>query len=114
VPLTLHTDSFTLVCHICNHQEKVPTSCPECKTTNVIHKGIGTKLIAEELQKVFPKASIARFDADATQDETLNKRYQELYDGSVDIIVGTQVIAKGLDLPQLRTVGVIQADSGLA
>lgn len=114
VPLTLHTDSFTLVCHICNHQEKVPTSCPECKTTNVIHKGIGTKLIAEELQKVFPKASIARFDADATQDEALNKRYQELYDGSVDIIVGTQVIAKGLDLPQLRTVGVIQADSGLA
>lgn len=114
VPLTLHGDAYELRCHICNHTEKVPTSCPECSTTNIIHKGVGTKLVADELKKLFPKARIARFDADSQAHETVEKLYQELYDGAIDIIIGTQVIAKGLDLPKLQTVGIIQADSGLA
>ncbi len=93
---------------------RVPTSCPECGHIDIIHKGIGTKLIESELSKLFPTANIARFDADTDAKETVDRRYQELYDGSIDIIIGTQVIAKGLDLPQLRTVGVIQADAGLS
>ncbi len=114
VPFTLHADTFTLRCHICGSHEKVPTSCPDCHSTNIIHKGIGTKLIESELRKLFPDKTIARFDGDSANDETVENRYQELYDGSIDLIIGTQVIAKGLDLPKLRAVGVVQADAGLA
>lgn len=114
VPLVLHADSFTLSCHICDQHSKVPTSCPVCASPNVIHKGIGTKLIESELRRLFPKANIARFDSDTAEDQTVSERYKELYEGTIDIAIGTQVVAKGLDLPKLHTVGVIQADSGLA
>jgi primosomal protein N' (replication factor Y) len=114
IPLTLHSDQHLLRCHICNQQEKVLTTCPVCSNVNIIHKGFGTKLIETELKKLFPKANIARFDADNDAKQTLNARYNELYKGEIDIAIGTQVVAKGLDLPHLRAVGVIQADSGLA
>jgi primosomal protein N' (replication factor Y) (superfamily II helicase) len=114
VPLVLHHDTYTLSCHICGYSEKVPTHCPVCQSAEIIHKGIGTKLIESELQKLFPKARIARFDSDNKTDETVASLYKELYDGTIDIAIGTQVVAKGLDLPHLRTVGVIQADSGLS
>ena len=93
---------------------RVPTDCPECHNADIIHKGIGTKRIETEIAKLFPNKKIARFDADTDNEETVDRRYNELYDGSIDIIIGTQVIAKGLDLPHLRTVGVIQADAGLS
>lgn len=112
-PLTLHADSHQLRCHICGITEPVPTSCPECQSTDIIHKGIGTKLIEFELRKLFPRYTIARFDADSEADQSLEQRYGDLYNGNIHIIIGTQVIAKGLDLPHLRTVGVIQADAGL-
>lgn len=114
VPLTLHTDTYQLRCHICGYHTRVPTSCPECHHTDIIHKGIGTKLIEQELRKLFPKQNIARFDGDSTDADSVESRYQELYDGSIDLIIGTQVIAKGLDLPHLHTVGVVQADAGLS
>lgn len=114
IPFTLHSDHHGLTCHICGAKDRVPTSCPECHEADVIHKGIGTKLIETELRKLFPKQTIARFDADTPSDESVDNRYKELYDGSIDLIIGTQVIAKGLDLPKLRTVGVIQADAGLS
>lgn len=114
VPLTLHTDTHELRCHICGNKEKVPTNCPVCNNAQIIHKGIGTKLVESELAKLFPKASIGRFDGDSATDQTLDALYKELYDGSINLIIGTQVVAKGLDLPQLRTVGVIQADTGLS
>ena len=114
VPLTLHADRFALDCHICGLHERVPTSCPECGEAHILHKGIGTKLIHQELSKLFPAARIARFDGDTDNDNTLDKHYQALYDGEIDIIIGTQVVAKGLDLPLLRMVGVVQADAGLA
>lgn len=114
VPLTLHADQFQLTCHICGHHEKVPTHCPVCGSADIIHKGIGTKLVETELRKLFPKARIARFDSDNKDSETVASLYDALYSGEIDIAIGTQVVAKGLDLPHLRTVGVIQADSGLA
>lgn len=114
VPLTLHADKHRLECHICGHRQKVPTSCPECGSTDILHKGIGTKLIESELKKLFPKHVIARFDGDNETGESVEERYGELYNGTIDIIIGTQVIAKGLDLPKLRTVGVVQADAGLS
>lgn len=114
VPLTLHADSHQLRCHICNLSSAVPTSCPACQNADIIHKGLGTKRIESELNKIFTHANIARFDSDTASDDTVDKRYQELYEGKINLIIGTQVIAKGLDLPDLRTVGVIQADSGLS
>ncbi|MNH50465.1 Primosomal protein N' [compost metagenome] len=114
VPLTLHADKHHLRCHICGHTDKVPTSCPQCHHANIIHKGIGTKLIEAELRKLFPDKVIMRFDGDSESGESVEQKYSELYDGTIDIIIGTQVIAKGLDLPKLRTVGVIQADAGLS
>jgi len=114
VPLVLHADTFTLSCHICDHRAKVPTTCPTCNSADIIHKGVGTKLIESELRRLFPKATIARFDGDNANADTVSEKYQELYDGTIDIAIGTQVVAKGLDLPKLHTVGVIQADSGLA
>jgi primosomal protein N' (replication factor Y) len=114
VPLTLHADKHHLRCHICGLLEKVPTSCPVCHHANIVHKGIGTKLIESELRKLYPNKNIVRFDGDSETADSVESRYKELYDGSIDLIIGTQVIAKGLDLPKLRTVGVIQADSGLS
>lgn len=114
LPLTLHGDKHLLKCHICGYNSAVPTSCPFCSSAEIIHKGIGTKLIESELCKLFPEANIARFDADNTDNEEINSRYQDLYSGAIDIAIGTQIVAKGLDLPHLRTVGVIQADAGLA
>ena len=114
IPLSLHSDKHQLLCHICGYNKSVPTSCPICGGVDIIHKGLGTKLIESELKKLFPDANIARFDADNTSDETINNRYEDLYSGEIDIAIGTQIIAKGLDLPLLRTVGVIQADTGLS
>lgn len=114
VPYVLHEDTFKLTCHICNQTQKAMTSCPECRSADIIHKGIGTKRVEAELQRIFPRVNIARFDSDNKPEETLANRYSELYNGDVQIIIGTQVVAKGLDLPHLRTVGVIQADSGLS
>jgi primosomal protein N' (replication factor Y) len=114
IPLTLHADKHHLRCHVCGVIESVPTSCPECGAADIIHKGIGTKLIESELRKIFPDKIIARFDGDSESGESIEQKYKELYGGEIDLIIGTQVIAKGLDLPKLRSVGVIQADSGLS
>lgn len=113
IPLTLHADKHALSCHLCSKKETLPPSCPECGHPDIIIKGIGTKLIEQELRKIFPNTSIARFDSDNDTNETLQSRYQELYDGNVQIIIGTQLLAKGLDLPNLEAVGIIQADTGL-
>lgn len=114
VPLTLHADKHNLRCHVCGYTDRVPTSCPECNEVDIIHKGIGTKLIESELRKLFPKAEIARFDGDSKDSENVESRYSDIYSGKIQIVIGTQVVAKGLDLPKLRTVGVIQADAGLS
>ena len=114
LPLTLHADSFELVCHTCGYHELVPKNCPKCGTAGLIHKGFGTKLLENELNRLFPAAKVMRFDADNKKGEGLEAVYSEVRDGKVDILVGTQGLAKGLDLPKLATVGVVQADAGLA
>lgn len=114
VPLTLHSDTHQLRCHICGLHGRIPTSCPNCHEVDIIHKGIGTKLIESELRRLFPDKTIARFDGDSAGHETVEGKYKELYSGAIDIIIGTQVVAKGLDLPHLRSVGIVQADAGLS
>ncbi len=113
LPLTLHADTYELVCHTCGHSCKVPSNCPKCGSPGLIHKGFGTKLLESELKKLFPTAKIRRFDADNKKGEGLDAVYLEVRDGEVDILIGTQTVAKGLDLPRLATVGVVQADAGL-
>lgn len=114
LPLTLHTDRYNLVCHACGHSSPVPASCPVCHHPEVIHKGFGTKLLESELKKLFKTARIARFDADNAKAQTLDSLYQSVKNGEFDLIIGTQTVAKGFDLPLLATVGVVQADSGLS
>ncbi len=114
IPLTLHADRYQLSCHLCGFSSPVPTSCPDCGSVSILHKGLGTKLIESEFRKLFPNKNIMRFDADSEKTETVEAQYNEIYRGDIDIIIGTQVVAKGLDLPHLRTVGIIQADAGLA
>lgn len=114
LPMTLHTDSYTLCCHICGHEEKVPKGCPECQHASILHKGFGTKLLESELSRLFPEAKIARFDGDNKKDGSLASLYDEVKSGQINILIGTQTLARGLDLPHLATVGIIQADAGLA
>lgn len=114
LPLVLHADSYQMRCHTCGHTETVPTVCPECSNPSIHHKGFGTKYLEQELQKLFPKARIARFDADTDSDQQLSKIYGQVYNGEIDIIVGTQMIAKGFDFPKLTTLGIVQADAQLA
>ena len=113
LPLTLHADSYELVCHTCGFSEKVPPACPKCGAAGIIHKGFGTKLLENELKRLFPLARVWRFDADNKKGESLEAVYEKVRDGEVDILIGTQVLAKGLDLPRLATVGIVQADAGL-
>ncbi len=114
LPMTLDADHYSLSCHLCGHQEKVPTSCPECGKTGIIHKGFGTKLLETELSKIFPDAKIARFDGDNKKTDSLAALYRSVQNGEIDILIGTQMLARGLDLPHLATVGIVQADTGLS
>ena len=113
LPLTLHSDSYTLICHSCGFLSKLPNSCPNCHSTNIIHRGFGTKLLESNLKSIFKNAKIARFDADNSKNSSLDQMYNAVHSGEIDIIIGTQTIARGLDLPNLATVGIVQADSGL-
>jgi primosomal protein N' (replication factor Y) len=111
LPLTLHADDYQLVCHTCGYHTDPYSSCPKCHNASIQHRGIGTKLIESELRRLFPHANIARFDADSDRERTIDKLYAEVQDGSIDIIIGTQILAKGFDLPKLSTLAIIQADS---
>ncbi len=114
LPLTLHADTYELVCHTCEYKMRVPNSCPKCGAVGLVHKGFGTKMLEGELAHLFPNAKIKRFDGDNKKGEGLEAVYDEVKNGGVDILVGTQTLAKGLDLPKLATVGVVQADAGLS
>lgn len=113
IPYVYHQDSHTLVCHTCGHQEKTPNNCPACKSEKIIFKNPGTKSIVDSLAKIFPKARIARFDKDNKKDDAFSAQYQKILSGEVDILVGTQLLTKGHDLPNLGLVGILLAESEL-
>lgn len=113
VPLTYHGDKHELRCHSCNYQGKVPGACPDCGHPSVIFKTAGTKAIVEEVERLFPNARVARFDTDNARAERFEQHYDNIREGKVDILVGTQLLAKGLDLPKLSTLGVLLADTSL-
>ena len=113
LPLVYHGDAHIMRCHSCTYRASVPISCPECRNAQVIFKSIGTKAIHDEVKRLFPEARVMRFDTDNKKSERLEEQFGSVHAGEVDIIVGTQTLAKGLDLPKLSLVGVIAADTGL-
>lgn len=113
LPLTYHHDVHKLQCHTCGFHQGVPTSCPECGNTEIVFKVVGTKAIEEEVRKLFPDARVMRFDTDNKKAERFEQHYEAVRRGEVDILVGTQLLAKGIDLPKLTTLGVVIADTSL-
>lgn len=111
--LTYHGDTHELRCHVCGYKAGLPTSCPVCGNTEILFKSVGTKAVVEALRKLFPAAKLQRFDTDAKKAERLEQHLKDIAAGSADIIVGTQMVGKGLDLPKLSVVGIINADSSL-
>lgn len=113
LPLTYHADKHQMLCHNCGFRQSPPTTCPNCKSHDIKFKSIGSKAVETEVGKLFPKACIKRFDADNPKAERLDQLYEQLHSGKIDIIIGTQIVAKGLDLPKLSLIGVIVADTSL-
>lgn len=114
VTLTHHLPSDDLVCHLCNYRIPVPEVCPECGGRRIKFLGLGTEKLEEETAKTFPQARLLRWDRDVTggkhSHEEILRKFQ-LHEA--DILIGTQMIAKGLDIPAVTVVGVINADLGL-
>jgi primosomal protein N' (replication factor Y) len=114
VTLTFHRRDRRLLCHYCNYAEKVPSICPKCQSEHIYFLGVGSEKVEEELHRDFPKARIARLDRDTAsgkrQYETILQGFRER---CFDILVGTQMIAKGHDIPNVTLVGVVSADIGL-
>jgi primosomal protein N' (replication factor Y) (superfamily II helicase) len=116
VSLTYHRTEQKLSCHICGHNEKVPPVCPnpKCKNPAIRFAGTGTQKVEEVLTKLFPKARVKRMDADTMKrKDDYRKVLGDFRAGKIDILVGTQMIAKGLHFPNVTLVGIIYADSAL-
>ncbi|UBM57442.1 primosomal protein N' [Marinilongibacter aquaticus] len=111
VTLTHHMYDNTLVCHYCGHKEAAPKVCPACSSTQLKSVGVGTEKIEEQLQEFFPSAKILRMDLDTTRSKNAYQQIiNEFAEGEVDILVGTQMISKGLDFDNVSLVGIFNAD----
>jgi primosomal protein N' (replication factor Y) len=114
VSLTFHRALARLVCHVCGHTERAPKNCPKCSDPKIRHAGVGTQKVEEALVRAFPKARIARMDADSmTRKDAYRETLGAFKEGRIDILVGTQMIAKGLHFPNVTLVGIVNADLGL-
>lgn len=112
VSLTFHKSSGKLHCHYCGHHEETLKICPACGSVHVQQKGFGTERIEEELSLVFPDAKLARLDIDSTRTKnSLQKIIADFQDKKTDILIGTQMVAKGLDFDNVTLIGVINADT---
>ena len=114
VSLTYHSSAERLVCHICGHSARAPKACPKCKDPGIRHSGVGTQKVEDAVKRIFPKARIARMDADSmTRKDAYRETLGAFKEGKIDILVGTQMIAKGLHFPNVTLVGIVNADLGL-
>ena len=114
VTLTFHRRAQELRCHICNHEAGVPSTCPQCNNPSIRYSGLGTERVEDVLSRLFPKARVTRMDSDTLQrKEDYRRVLTEFRTGKIDILVGTQMIAKGLHFPNVTLVGIIHADLGL-
>lgn len=114
VPMTLHKGDNRLVCHICGSRRLPPSKCPACKDPALKYGGFGTERVEAAVREVFPKARIARVDTDTMQRKNqLRDTLRDFRAQKLDILIGTQMIAKGLDFPNVTLVGVLNADTAL-
>ena len=114
VTLTFHRRDRRMLCHYCNYAERVPTTCPKCQSEHLHFLGTGSEKVEDELHRDFPEARIARLDRDTV---TAKKKFEQILsgfrEGNYDILVGTQMIAKGHDIPNVTLAGIVNADIGL-
>jgi len=114
VALTFHSKEGNLTCHRCDYSIPVPQTCPRCLKRHLSFLGIGTQRVEEEVRYLFPEARLLRWDRDAvTRKHAHEEILKNFRDHKADILIGTQMIAKGLDLPQVTLSGIISADTGL-
>ncbi len=114
VPLTYHKVNGSVICHYCGFTQRLARTCPKCGSMFMNMKGTGTQRIEDELSAIFPRARILRMDADTTSTKhAFENKFRAFADGEYDIIVGTQMIAKGLDFPNVTLVGVLKTDNSL-
>ena len=114
LPLTYHRTEDRLMCHLCGFKALPPRSCPECRSANILLQGYGTQKVEELLRRTFPAARITRVDADvARRKNAVRTILNQFRAHKIDILLGTQMIAKGLDFPNVTLVGVLNADLGL-
>jgi len=114
IPLTFHLAENRLKCHLCGYQAVAPKKCPSCSDSAIRYSGYGTEKVVELVQKVFPTARISRMDADSmSRKDAYRQTLGAFRSGKIDILIGTQMIAKGLDFPNVTLVGIINADIGL-
>ena len=114
-PMTYHKANESLVCHYCGRMTPPPEKCPECQSEYIHYEGAGTQSLEAELKELFPKAKVLRMDLDTTQRSMAHEEYLSAFGkGEYDILIGTQMIAKGLDFEKVTLVGVLSADSLLS
>jgi len=114
VSLTFHRKQEKLVCHMCGYQKVAPRKCPECNDPSIRFAGYGTEKVEEILRKVFPVARLARVDTDTmSRKGALRKTLNDFKAAKLDMLIGTQMIAKGLHFPNVTLVGILNADIGL-
>ena len=114
VKLVVHLKNQLMRCHHCGHQEKIPVRCPQCGGVELAPLGQGTQRVESALTRIFPTARILRIDRDTTsKKDAWNQMRRQIHDGEVDLLVGTQILAKGHDFPALTLVCVINADASL-
>lgn len=114
ISLTYHSYSNRLVCHYCGYSKKLDNVCPECQSKNVRYSGYGTQRIEDELKYILPNARVLRMDADTTAEKFSHDRlFNSFREHEYDILIGTQMVAKGLDFPDVTLVGVVNADNSL-
>lgn len=114
ISLTLHMDTKSMNCHYCGFQKTIPRACPECRSNSIRYYGTGTQKAFDELQDVIPEARILRMDVDTTRKKGSHEAILDRFGKhQADILLGTQMIAKGLDFPNVTLVGVLNADTSL-
>ncbi|WP_405075748.1 primosomal protein N' [Ligilactobacillus acidipiscis] len=115
ISLTLHMDSHSMKCHYCGHEEPIPRTCPSCQSKKIRYYGTGTEKVEQELQQLLPETKILRMDVDTTRRKGAHaKLLRQFGNKEADILLGTQMIAKGLDFPDVTLVGVLNADTSLS
>lgn len=115
VPLTYHKEDNMLKCHHCGYMELAPSSCPECGSTYLMKTGFGTERIEDEVHKLFPEARTLRLDSDSAKVRTrISRIVEDFRNKKADILIGTQMIAKGHDFKDVTLVGIVLADIGLS